>query len=501
MASMKWILISVVMSVLYGIAGNAEVPSFLERLKRDPISAAKEIPEKRGVSRQSLFDSKSIKRRDYVAVKDKYRSKTLCSESAPGESCIKKNNYYLLEGSTEDSELRKFLGSSYETNVLKLDAYSEGRTSTVPWSGYYWATYEGGIGNRYGDKKFPRSQTFKINYEYFKNNYLQSPPQTAEGLSLLSPSEKYDVLLNDRQWNLTQAVWSDASTYMDASGRVETWMGICNGWAPAAMAVPEPKKAVTLNLDGHRGRMTLYPHDLKGLISQLWAEVSVDYSLLGGRCNEKNPKTDPTGRIFSSSCFYINPSVWHLALTHLVGRQGQGFVLDATYDYEVWNQPIYSYKLKYFNPNTRSVGSMSESLVAYEDVTNDLYRSYRSSDTKYLLGVTSEIQYVVEEQPYQSEHSTDPFRRLVTVTYYYDLELDENYNIIGGEWYQKAHPDILWRPTSPGARPRVSGEDRLNDWEGHFPLPQELVSFAERASAYKIPLSKVLDQLIEWASR
>ena len=34
--------------------------------------------------------------------------------------------------------------------------------------------------------------------------------------------------------------------------------------------------------------------------------------------------------------------------------------------------------------------------------------------------------------------------KLKVVTYWYDLELDEDNNIVGGEWYTNRHPDFLW---------------------------------------------------------
>jgi len=486
--------------LLTSLTSVAEVPEFLKRLEQDPVSASREIPEKRGARREALFDEASIARRNFVTVKDQFRSKILCTESRPGEPCSNKVEFFALEAFNDEWRLKQFLGTNYETNILRLDALNEGRVPVAPWTGYYWPIFEGGIGNRYGDPQFPRSQNFKYNYSFYERNYLRTPQTDPITLGRLSPSEKYDYIINDHNWNLTQSVWADGKSYFDKYGTVETWMGICHGWAPASFMVPEPRKAIPLTLEGNRGELTLYPHDLKALISQLWAEVPVNYNFLGGRCNEKNPRTDATGRIISSECFDINPSLWHLVLTHWLGRNHQSFVMDATYDYEVWNQPIYSYKLKYFNPKDHNQGSMKESLIRYSDLRNDPYAAYRSSQVKYLIGVASEIQYIVEENPYHSSSSSSSLNRLVTVVYYYDLELDEDYNIIGGEWYQKAHPDMIWKP-SRGAKPQVRGEDKVSDWAGVFPMPRDLSQFATKLSAYKTPLSKILDELIERAAK
>lgn len=481
-----------------GVFSFAEVPDFLKRWKMNPRIVSQEIPFKRGAPRIQLFDEQTKDQKEFVMIKDLGRKENFCTMSSPGDPCFNKNEFFLFEAGGKGSRLKRFLGEGYEVNLWTLDALSlhQGQVSEVPWSGYYWPIYEGGIGNRYGDPQFPRSSSFKKNLNYYENNYLKPLQPEKEILSRLSPAEKYDYLLNDDQWTLTQAAWSHGKYYLNAYGKVETWMGICHGWAPAAFMVPEPKKAFTLSLGAQRGELTLYPHDVKALISQLWAEAPMSYAFLGGRCNDKNPSMDESGRITSSACFDVNPMEWHLALTHLVGRNGQSFVLDATYDYEVWNQPIYSYKLSYFHPVSHQVGSLKESIISSSGYSQDIFKKYRSSEAKYLVGVISEIQYVTEEFPYQSELDHSALHRLVTVTYYYDLELNGNYDIIGGEWYQKAHPDMLWKPDR-GAVLEIYGENHTSDWNGFFPIPQDLVQFAIQESSNKTPLTKILNELMK----
>ena len=55
----------------------------------------------------------------------------------------------------------------------------------------------------------------------------------------LSPAEKYDLLSEDPGFTLTGESWSRYDTHVAEYGGVTdawTWMGICNGWAPAALA-------------------------------------------------------------------------------------------------------------------------------------------------------------------------------------------------------------------------------------------------------------------------
>lgn len=491
-------LVFLVMFIVFSSAVFAGIPGFLQRHELDPAAASQELPPKGGARYQSLFSPDEIRAKDYVIAKDDFRRSVLCTESRSGELCLDRGRVSLLEQFDEEWLLKGFIGGNYEVNLFKLAVLDQGTVAVVPWSGHYWPIYQGGIGARYGDPKFPNSESFKVNFKYFNKEYLHSPSGDREELGKLSPAEKYDYLLGDKEWNLTRAVWSEGKAFLDSTGKVETWMGICHGWAPASFMVPEPKKAFDLKLGSRQGTIRLYPHDLKALISQLWAQSDFGYDYLGGRCNDKNPKKDSHGRIISTECFDINPSSWHIALTHWVGRMHQSFVLDATYDYEVWNQPISGYKLSYFNPSTREQADLKNSIVSYDSVKKDPYKKYRSPKTSFLVGVVSEIQYVVEELPTQYDSPNDPFARIVTVSYYYDLELDQDYNIVGGEWYQQAHPDMLWKP-QPGVYASVRGEENLPDWEGNLPLPQDFFKLGVYGSAQKMPLNKILHKLVEWS--
>lgn len=48
------------------------------------------------------------------------------------------------------------------------------------------------------------------------------------------------------------------------------------------------------------------------------------------------------------------------------------FVMDATLDYEVWNQPIISYQYKYFNPLTKqNVLKQEDAIIEIDQYTDD----------------------------------------------------------------------------------------------------------------------------------
>lgn len=115
------------------------------------------------------------------------------------------------------------------------------------------------------------------------------------------------------------------------------WWGICHGWSPYAFSEPAAVKPVTKN------GVTFYPGDLEGLMSLLYTDV--DTKFISRRCNKQDPVTDGTGRVTATECRDMNPGSWHVITTNLMGLRKQGFIIDATFDFQVWNQPSYGYKI------------------------------------------------------------------------------------------------------------------------------------------------------------
>lgn len=115
------------------------------------------------------------------------------------------------------------------------------------------------------------------------------------------------------------------------------WWGICHGWAPYALAETAAINPVTKN------GVTFYPGDLEGLMSLLYTDVPTKF--VSRRCNKDEPVTDGTGRVTAAECRDMNPGSWHVITTNLMGLRRQGFIIDATYDLQVWNQPAYGYKI------------------------------------------------------------------------------------------------------------------------------------------------------------
>lgn len=379
------------------------------------------------------------------------------------------------------------------------------RSATLPespWSDDYWPIYAGELAKRYADPRFPNSKDWKANADYVRDSTPSDP-------NLLSPAEKYDLLVGDAKQSLTRAMLEEGQYYFESTGKVEDWMGICHGWAPASFMLPRPRNQVTVPAADGTTRITFYPADIKALASLLWAKAEPETRFIGGRCDVKKPRKDPeTGRVTDSECFDTNPGTWHLAVVNQIGVAKRGFVMDSTFDYEVWNQPVYSYSYTYFNPRTRrKAARLSTARVSLDQFKNDKFSKFRSPRATSVVGIAMDVTYVVETDPVQLASDSAEQDKYETVQYLYDLELDTEGRIIGGEWYSNEHPDFLF--TSPeGARalsvgdPALTGLDANSSgsWAQTQPVPAAWKQAAVRASTGGQPLARIVESLIGFAS-
>src|SRR5262249_28066439 len=137
-----------------------------------------------------------------------------------------------------------------------------------------------------------------------------------------------------------------------------------------------------------------FPADIKALASLLWANAPPPMRFVGGRCDVKHPAHDNNGRIIARDCFDTNPGTWHMAVVNQIGVAKRPLIIDTTYDYEVWNQPVVAYEYHYFNPlSRRAVTSFQDAAVARSDLQTDRFAAYRARDTVTLVGVAMRIKY------------------------------------------------------------------------------------------------------------
>src|SRR5260370_1560050 len=231
--------------------------------------------------------------------------------------------------------------------------------SSTPWSVHFCHFYMGQLGWLYADKKFPDRPALKWEHrrDYVwgpANATIQGSPKLPSNPDIFSPSEKYDLLVGDTDWGLTRQTWQRCMDLYDGwNGRIPTWMGICEGWAAASYALRLPAHAVKIKAANGRTMLTFYPADIKALASRLWASPRPASLIRGAskRCGDDSPRRDSaTGPILQSECFDTNPATWHLVIVNQIGLNKRSFVMDASWSTEVWNQPVYAYRIRYFNP-------------------------------------------------------------------------------------------------------------------------------------------------------
>lgn len=398
---------------------------------------------------------------------------------------------------TRLTENKDFLWDIREMNRRGLNS---ARTKNQPWGGSYWPLIQGQIANTYQDKDFDTyifSATKHLRWQTNHKNFLKRAEKVhpkiytldEKDLAKLAPSEKYDILLGDTSFDLTHRVWNYASTWgehkkwgflssidlpagyriPDANSLMALWEGICHGWAIAAGHSPRPERTVWVNLPNGK-KMPFFPNDIKALISLTWANSTIQDDVLfeGLRCNQKRPKKDSNGRFIDTKidkndsellprCADVHPAVYHASITNIIGIEGRSIVVDKSAKAAVSNQPVSGYDFQYFNPDNGKHGTLDASIIPVERYPKDPFKSARNPDTKFIVGVDMTLHYVDWEAPRAHETNYPSDDKLSKMEFNYDLELDANYKIIGGQWRVKRNgnggglfggsvhqPDFFW---------------------------------------------------------
>lgn len=484
-----WISLSVLATLAVtlnpALAAKRPLETVLREFDKDPKKFMDTIPEKWGAEEGvSKFSRPDINNKNYIKVKNDQRK-------LKGRAAIEGND--LPEALVDNG--RNLVRSLQAMEQKRLRA---AKLSSQPWSDYYWSLYAGQTAYRYADRRFPFVEDWKKNADFIRNS------QNFSSIDTLSPAEKYDLLVGDERKTLTQTALAEGEQYYRSQGEVERWMGLCHGWAPAAYMMERPKRAIKVIAADGKTPILFYPSDIKALATLLWAKYTPSVRFIGGRCNVKEPKKNENGRVVDQDCFDNNPGAWHMAVVNQIGVNKRSFVIDATYDYEVWNQPVVSYQYRYFNPQTlRPVSTLREAMVPVAQFSRDKFKQFRAKNAAYVVGIAMDLAYVVETMPSTDLRDGPQTDAINNVSYQYDLELDAQGNIIGGEWYTNAHPDFLWTPAA-NVKAKTPGDQMLSRmgadrvrWTGKSAIPREWQDIAKRNSQGGAPLAAIVESLIE----
>jgi hypothetical protein len=379
----------------------------------------------------------------------------------------------LLQGKREVTTLVEIEKLGLNTGVTGLDL----------WSGSYWPQYQGSLGVRYRDSSFIALMKEHEQYDKFKELNEKTPLYTYGGKeNLLSPAEKYDLIVGDGLMSLTKYAWELGAKNANL-GKVPTWRGICDGWSSAAQMMPRPAKSVTLTTP-QGTPITFFPEDIKALGSLLYARAQENVIFLGKRCY-------PVVGMFTGGCDATNPGTLHKAFANRVGQLKKTFNADISTSSEVWNYPVKSYKFSYFNvlsdaesPDFRKVYEVFEKKHRFSKPNRRHERTYA------IVGVKAEVVYADMRDANLLETDAITQDKNLTKTYIYDLELDRNFTILGGEWYS-AGPDFIWAPndkTYPITDGEVSGKPTT---------VEQIRKAAQISSKVGQPLSVIVEKLFE----
>lgn len=298
------------------------------------------------------------------------------------------------------------------------------------WPGNHWSNWLGGAAYRWSSAN-PQNFSYKLNsLENLQNIETHI-------LAELSPTEKFDIFRGDYSYSTTRTELSRVSP------RESKWHGICHGYAPAAINHQEPQTVLLTN--PHGIELKFYSSDVAALLSLYYAEFAhTPVQFVGRRC-----KSSRGIRVWNrGSCETLNPGSLHVALNNTLGR-GDSLIMDIEPGFEVWNFVATEFSSRFLANEGAVAGS--------------------APGTVRRVLVETKVTFAADIAPKFNPVLFTEEAYYVTRLYEYFLELDDEDQIIGGEWISKNGPDFMWLQDKAEFRGKWSA---LNDIYRPIPLPQ-----------------------------
>jgi len=344
------------------------------------------------------------------------------------------------DAANSPANFNKILGTTMVMNFESLPLSGKLSDDRLGWSETYWPANKGGIAYRWSH---PDPQPFK----YHLNTKQELLKMSEKEISMLSPSELYDISQSDYNYTLTKKVLNSVSA------KDLWWEGICHGWSLAAANYPEPAPVVITNRDGIR--VPFGSSDVKGLLAMHDAyNYKGTYAQIGMRCNasgkvpgegderDANPNPPLPEIANSPDCKDVNAGAFHVAVSNMIGIHSKSFVADVDRFNDIWNQPVTGY---------------SSQVTGEEEVTSE----HRARGVERRIKIATKFVYGEELKFWTPELEATGIKNFVSklpVTgtehqefrfknYEYVIELDFKGNVIGGEWLTETRPDFMWMIT------------------------------------------------------
>ncbi|KAG6583233.1 putative transglutaminase elicitor [Phytophthora cinnamomi] len=347
-----------------------------------------------------------------------------------------------LEANTNKdiAKLEAYFGTSMEVNLASLPTV--GVHTPSPWPGPYWPTYQDGINVIWSPGEASPAEKYATAFGLDVTDFMDKVSKD-NGIDSMS---SHTVCSSDSDCSsLTDGSSCAIRTGKSSGYCIPTWYGICHAWTPAAMLETEPRCAVTYN------GVTFQPMDLKALVSDVYDGATVSTVFTGTRYNGGTDSTDEYGRHSSDSYRDLNPAFFHIAAANLLGKLNATFIADVTAGSEVWNQPVRGFKVyEQTNMTLKEAASTFYGLDEYP----------WNAAAKSIVYVKARMSWIFETYTDGALVSTGKVDSYTTGAYYYYLlEMDDNGNIIGGEWVYDSdndHPDFIWFPKAKPAADTVT---------------------------------------------
>ena len=209
---------------------------------------------------------------------------TTCDHSNPGPGFSIKETW--------DAHNTPALLDIPSLHYQELASARRGALNQKPWRDHYWPFYQKGIARRYES-----NQSF-ASFEEQMQDAVATPTNP-----YLSPAEKYDLIAGVPGFPLTAESWQLHTNMQEQYGDdwgLWGWMGLCSGWAPAAVNEPAPESSVLAIAPSGR-EVLFFEGDLRALLSKVYDHNRTDkgHRTLGMRCNQKlaDLPRDRSGRI------------------------------------------------------------------------------------------------------------------------------------------------------------------------------------------------------------
>lgn len=289
--------------------------------------------------------------------------------------------------------------SHHEKNFSRLP--TKGESSRKYWSNSLWTKERSLINWRWNS---PESESSDYASPYQIEVFLMSQ----EELALLSPAEKFDLLMGRYDFPLKD----------EAYAQIETEFNSPYTNALSAIFHDEPNEKTLVNQDGIS--IPFGSSDIKALLAYHYGvNGRKSDDSIGKKCSEESCEGD------------LDAGTFHVTIANKLGISREAFFIDI-------------------DPKDKIEGRLA---VGFTSAVTDEFRpkDKEPEGTVKVLKVLAQVTFL-DTAPSPSWEPSGVFHQTRAMSYYLYLNLQKE--VIGGKWLSSDRPDSLW---IPGVKAEFSG--------------------------------------------